>query len=43
VIDQQLKLTLWANEAGDRKIGLPLRGTGYRERVDRVGLSIGAG
>ena len=43
VIDQQPKLTVWAVEAGDRKVGFPLRGTGHRERVDRVGLAIGAG
>jgi hypothetical protein len=43
VIDQQPKLTVWAVEAGDRKVGFPLRGTGHRERVDRVGLAIAAG
>ena len=43
MVNQQPKLPVWTIEAGDRKVGFPLRGTGYRERVDRVGLAIGAG
>jgi hypothetical protein len=42
VIDQQAQLTSRAIELGDGEIWVPQRSVGHRERVDRVGLAVGA-